>query len=292
MVVGSLALAGCPDDVTTPADTDGSSGESSGSTSVGQMTAASMSETSNGSSSGQADSTGDAGSSTGSTGGASSSGGSSSTGGSSGSSGSTSDASSGSTAGTTTDSSGTTDDSTTGTDTGFETTSGTTGDPSTGSSGFVESSSDTSPLLDVGVPIVCDLFAQNCPVGEKCMPFDEDLSGTWNATGCFPIDDNPDQVGDECDVTGSGVSGVDTCDGGAMCFDVDAMTLTGTCVEMCGGSLANPICTDPDTSCAIANDGFIILCLATCDPLMQDCNNGGCYPIGDGFNCAPEGTGA
>jgi hypothetical protein len=59
------------------------------------------------------------------------------------------------------------------------------------------------------------------------------------------------------------------------------------------GSEANPVCEDPNTACAIANGGTLILCLPNCDPLLQDCADGeGCYPIVDAFACAPDAGGA
>jgi hypothetical protein len=35
------------------------------------------------------------------------------------------------------------------------------------------------------------------------------------------------------------------------------------------------------------------LCLSSCDPLLQDCLNDAevCYPINDGFTCAPDASG-
>jgi hypothetical protein len=61
---------------------------------------------------------------------------------------------------------------------------------------------------------------------------------------------------------------------------------------MCTGDEANPICEDPDTSCAIANDGAIVLCLPNCDPILQDCPEGqACYPINEGWSCAPDASG-
>jgi len=143
-----------------------------------------------------------------------------------------------------------------------------------------------------GVSFECDIFAQDCPEGEKCMPWANDGGGAWNATRCSPIDDNPGQPGDECTVEGSGTSGIDSCDLGSMCWDVDPKTNIGTCVAMCTGDEANPICDDPDTSCAIANDGAIVLCLPACDPILQDCAEGqACYPIQDAWSCAPDASG-
>ncbi|MCH9684851.1 MAG: ribulose phosphate epimerase [Deltaproteobacteria bacterium] len=142
-----------------------------------------------------------------------------------------------------------------------------------------------------GISFECDIFAQDCPDGEKCMPWSND-GGAWNATRCSPIAENPGQPGDECAVEGSGTSGIDDCDVGVMCWDVDGETNMGTCVAMCTGDAANPICEDPDTTCSIANDGAIVLCLPVCDPLLQDCPEGqACYPVAEDWVCGPDASG-
>jgi hypothetical protein len=143
-----------------------------------------------------------------------------------------------------------------------------------------------------GAVTECDPYVQDCPEGEKCNAWADDGGSSWNALGCFPIDDNPDQIGDPCTVEGSGVSGIDSCDIGLMCWDVDPETNMGTCISLCQGSPDDPTCPDPLTICIIANDGVLNLCLPMCDPLVQDCGLGeACYPISDGFVCAPDASG-
>lgn len=142
-----------------------------------------------------------------------------------------------------------------------------------------------------GVAFECDLFAQDCPEGEKCMPWAND-GGTWNATRCSPIMENPGQPGDECTVEGNSATGIDSCDIAMQCWDVDPKTNTGVCVAMCTGDESNPICEDPDTTCSIANDGAIVLCLPVCDPIIQDCVDGqACYPIAEDWVCGPDASG-
>ncbi len=201
------------------------------------------------------------------------------------------------TAATPSDESGTTDDpNTSGTppnptgadpDTGGSETGmvATTDDPMTTGVGFIEDPDGG------GVSFECDIFAQDCPDGEKCMPWGND-GGSWNATRCSPISENPGQAGDECTVEGSGTSGIDDCDIGVMCWDVDPKTNIGTCVAMCTGDSANPLCEDPDTTCSIANNGAIVLCLPICDPLLQDCPAGqACYPVAEDWVCGPDASG-
>ena len=165
-----------------------------------------------------------------------------------------------------------------------------------GADGDSGSGDDASFLVEPdgggGISFECDMFAQDCPEGEKCMPWANDGGTAWNATRCSPISDNPGQAGDMCTVEGSGVSGIDDCDIGSMCWDVDPETNMGTCVALCTGDEADPICEDPDTACAIVNEGAIVLCLPSCDPLLQDCPDGqACYPINDDFLCVPDASG-
>jgi hypothetical protein len=168
--------------------------------------------------------------------------------------------------------------------------------PGETSEGGEESSDGGMPFiipLDGGTgQIECDVWAQDCPEGEKCMPWANDGGNSWNATRCSPLDPNPAVVGDECQVEGTGVSGIDSCEVSSMCWNVDPETNLGTCVAFCDGSEANPICSDPNTTCNILNDGVLILCLPSCDPLLQDCNDGeACYPTGDAFSCIPDAGG-
>ncbi len=143
---------------------------------------------------------------------------------------------------------------------------------------------------DGGDEYECNIYLQDCPSGEKCMPWANDGGGAWNATRCSPVASDPGEPGDPCTVEGNGVSGIDDCDVGVMCFDVDSKTNEGVCHGMCSGSEAMPVCEDPETACVTSNEGVLALCLTTCDPVLQDCAEGeGCYavPDDDAFLCAP-----
>ena len=135
----------------------------------------------------------------------------------------------------------------------------------------------------------CDVWSQDCPDGEKCMPWANDGGNRWNATRCSPLADPDHELGDACAVEGSAVSGIDDCGPGMMCLFVDPATLLGTCIADCGGSDANPQCDDPSTLCVIEFEGTLHQCLPACDPLGQDCLQGGCYAFGHpnvgGFAC-------
>lgn len=139
----------------------------------------------------------------------------------------------------------------------------------------------------------CDVFGQDCPMGQKCMPWAD--SGTaWNATKCVDIDPAKGQPGDSCTTMGGAVSGFDTCDLGVMCWDVKPDTMMGTCVAQCKGTQAAPMC-DAETSCFVSNDGVLNLCLPRCDPLAQDCANENlCIPNPnnqDEFACVLDASG-
>ncbi|MCX4246097.1 ribulose phosphate epimerase [Paraliomyxa miuraensis] len=192
-------------------------------------------------------------------------------------------------------------------DTGQGSTSFMPPDPSVTDSGMGMSSSSSSGGADEsttgmnfllppdggGTEIECDIWMQDCPPGEKCMPWANNGGNSWNATRCSPVDENPGQVGDECMVEGSGVSGIDDCDVGSMCYYVDPETGTGTCVGFCEGSEAAPMCDD-GFLCSISNDGVLILCRRECDPILQDCmGSAACLPANgsEGFVCIVDASG-
>lgn len=138
----------------------------------------------------------------------------------------------------------------------------------------------------------CDVSQQDCPRGEKCMPWANDGGNAWNASRCSPIDPMPVPPGGACTVEGSGVSGIDDCALGSMCWGVDPRTLQGTCLEFCD-PLRQPsqTCAAP-TTCVSLNEGFVPVCLTPCDPLQPaacpadaECRN---LDVDGGFYCLPS----
>jgi len=117
-------------------------------------------------------------------------------------------------------------------------------------------------------PFQCDVYAQNCPRGQKCAAWAEGGGSAWNATKCVDItgDGAP---GDPCTAEGGGISGIDDCALGSMCWNVDENN-QGTCIMLCTGTPAEPMCPLM-FQCYISADGVLNLCIFTCDPLLQDC---------------------
>ena len=146
-------------------------------------------------------------------------------------------------------------------------------------------------LPDHGGPHGCFFFEQNCARGEKCMPYSFDGGAGWNALGCFPVQPDPDAVGEPCTVVDTPFSGIDSCGAGAMCWDVDPDTLEGVCISFCEGSEQSPTCSDPAYTCTFGN--LFGVCDAFCDPLVQDCpQDEACQFVTDDFICIPENAGA
>jgi hypothetical protein len=132
------------------------------------------------------------------------------------------------------------------------------------------------PSGDFGDVSKCDPFAQDCPEGEKCVPFSNN-GGNLNANKCVPVL-GEGHVGDPC-ISDGAVEATDDCDAKSVCHDlmeVDGQ-LVGECAAFCTGNADEPTC-DPGTACLIQGDGSVTLCIDTCDPLAQNCDPGfGCY---------------
>lgn len=175
--------------------------------------------------------------------------------------------------------------------------------PSSVDSGGVEAgtldtgdTTDTSPTSagfiygapsDVGAAIECDVWLQDCPRGEKCVPWASDGGNTWNATRCSPVATDPVGVGEPCTLEGSPYSGIDDCAAGSLCWNTPADSLMGECVAQCGGSEVAPECGD-GLGCLVSNGGVLSVCTATCDPLAPNCSDGMvCAPSGLALLCVP-----
>ena len=144
-----------------------------------------------------------------------------------------------------------------------------------------------------GLYLECDLFEQDCPRGEKCMPWGNAGDDDWTGTRCHPVVEAPAGVGETCHVQGWPTSGLDDCDFGSMCWNLDDDTLEGTCSPFCVGDESNPRCEDPRWECPISSNGALLLCVFVCDPIAQDCPAGqACYPLQDDWACVVDASGA
>ena len=144
---------------------------------------------------------------------------------------------------------------------------------SSSSTGFDTGSDDDNGASSVGfyggpgdidfpnTPFECDIWEPDCPEGEKCSAWANDGGTEFNATRCAPVAVTPDQVGEECSVEGSEYSGVDSCDHGSRCYDVDPLTNLGICVALCEGTAEDPICEDPSTTCTVIATDVLAVCL-------------------------------
>lgn len=185
-----------------------------------------------------------------------------------------------------TSTSGATDDPTTTTAT--PTTSGATSDASTGCTTACASSTEAAGFIygapDAGqTTLECDLQAEDCPDGQKCMPFVDGPGTMWNALKCVPVDAAPVPVGEACNAPGGGLDGLDNCEKHVMCFEVQGNQ--GVCRAMCDSGTC-----DDGFNCFVGNDDVLQLCLPECDINMPDCPPGhGCIPVPDGGVCAPGG---
>ena len=207
--------------------------------------------------------------------------------------------------GTTNGGAETTGDLDTGVDTGVVTTLSTTADPSTstatlgdddtGSSdgdgiNFIEMP-DNPPCGSLGsqqvahVSFECSPWDQDCCPLEQCVPWANDGGDSFNSNRCSPVADAPAAVGEPCTVMGSAVSGLDDCELGAICWNVDPDTLEGTCVAQCTGDESAPVCPQ-DLVCSIAGEGSVNVCLPPCNPLLANCPIGeACFGYGEQFVC-------
>lgn len=184
----------------------------------------------------------------------------------------------------------------------------TTGAAEEGSTGVASTSSDDGSSVDggfldpsgtgnscallppgsYGLSVECSLYAQDCCPAHACKPWANDGGGAWNATRCSPIDPDARQPGEACEVVGSPVSGVDSCDEGATCWGADSKTLEGECVALCAGSDDAPECPE-GRECLQDESGVLSVCVPPCDPLGESCPDDQVCHVGthSGFGCIP-----
>jgi hypothetical protein len=134
----------------------------------------------------------------------------------------------------------------------------------------------------------CDAFLQNCPTGQKCVPYSSDGSPffTYEAYKCVDIGGDQ-QPGESCISDGVATMN-DDCALGGFCANVvaDGDLLLGECFGMCTGWPDDPSCP-PGQVCDLWGQGGPFVCETPCDPLANDCKPGtGCH-WWTGFDCLP-----
>jgi hypothetical protein len=167
------------------------------------------------------------------------------------------------------------------------------GDPEAGEAGDGDGDGDNDETGTTFVPPPadmqvhdCDPWVQDCPSGEKCVAYST-TGSNWDANRCVAIT-GEGQQGDSCTYSGTADS-IDDCGADSFCWNVDAEGV-GVCTAFCEGTVDDPVC-GPDQGCTVANDGSINLCLQSCDPLLQDCEEGSVcfYDFGGDFVCTFAG---
>ncbi len=157
------------------------------------------------------------------------------------------------------------------------------------------SSGETCDFLDCDYPDLpaiqeCNTYEEDCPEGQKCMPWANDGGNAWNALKCVNVT-GEGLHGDPCTVEVDAVSGMDDCALHHMCWEVDLDTNMGHCISFCDGTPNDATCDEPDTVCIMTNQNTLNICLPACNPLLQDCPEGeGCYPVNHNYACAPVGV--
>ncbi|MCY0986155.1 hypothetical protein OV203_03385 [Nannocystis sp. ILAH1] len=173
-----------------------------------------------------------------------------------------------------------------GTTAGAETTTttspGTTdSETSSGTSPTATTTSTSEPLPTTSMTIddmgsvggQCNLFMQDCPADQKCTAWNEDGGPFPNGTRCVPVDLNPALPGEDCVVPGKFGDGIDNCDRGSICLDLEN-TGKATCVAYCTGNMDAPNCPKPEDRCAFLFEPTVPVCFSKCDPLLQNCSPG------------------
>lgn len=153
--------------------------------------------------------------------------------------------------------------------TGTGSSSSATAEPTTTSP--ADSSSSTTVEPPEGE---CIFWADECGPEQKCEPYTVNEGQQFpDEIRCCPAVENPDLVGEACDVIDYNGSCLDTCERGAFCVLDDPDMLKGQCRAYC-----NPAGDDcpPTETCKsffelLNGVPTVPMCMEKCDPLVQDC---------------------
>jgi hypothetical protein len=127
----------------------------------------------------------------------------------------------------------------------------------------------------------CDLVGQDCPDGEKCVPYSTDGGDLLDSTKCVQIT-GAQGPGDPCTID---ASFFDDCDASGFCFGYDDLELGGECYPFC---LPDAQCID-GWECVEPAQGPPF-CAELCDPLDDQCGvDDLCSWTGTQFACVDAG---
>jgi hypothetical protein len=131
-------------------------------------------------------------------------------------------------------------------------------------------------------------LAQDCPDGQKCVPYPSDAG--YDTNKCVPVlgDGAP---GESC--TPGDAEGTDDCDASSVCWRLGEVggVVSGTCQPLCTGSEEQPSCPD-GWYCSVYGDDVRYICTWLCDPIAQNCPEGeDCYLTDNNtFACVWDGN--
>ncbi len=166
-------------------------------------------------------------------------------------------------------------------------TSGSNDDDSTSGSGSSDSTGEPTFVCppEEGQP-PCDLLAQDCGPGLRCIPYGLGVSGTVTPV-CVPAVDDPLPSYAICTVDPEGCT--DPCGVGEYCLPTDASD-SGICVGLCDASGDDATCGGGEI-CDTCAECTVGLCWAGCDPLAPDCPGSGNTCVyessEEAFECLP-----
>lgn len=185
------------------------------------------------------------------------------------------------------------DESTGAASTGSATTSGSSSGSTSAPEGD-ESAADIFVEPDMGPSVTCDIYADDCPVEQKCMPYASDGSVRPDATKCVDLVEFPAPAGAPCHVQEWTASGLDDCDRGQYCVVYDAIELEGTCTPFCSLDEEGELVCEAPATCIGNPDIIPRLCSEDCDPLAEESGCPplrGCYRVNDHFVCLSDTSG-